>query len=363
MLERVPTILSAQELLDKAFHAAAKIEIEDPDRYHRIRKELLGRIQSASDSVSSTLEKYVKAFPNMDHLRDYEAEVLDTMVGLQDLRRSISRVDWAREKSLDLSQEATMRMNRHRSIPAFHDELKRHYGRLSSVVKDVDDALAFLAHTRDTMRVLPEVRPDLATVVIAGFPNVGKTSLLRTWTSSRAEVAPYAFTTKHAEVGHLETPGRDALPRLVQVVDTPGLLDRPDKERNTVERQAVAALRHAADAVLFLIDPSGRSGYPVAEQEHLLAQVQKDMAGLPFLVAESKSDLAEGPPAPGRIRFSTATGEGLEALRDAVLALLPEEEELAVDPLDRWRGPQEIEEGWGIDPDGPAPPAPGRVDL
>jgi len=333
MLERLPTVLSAQEVLDKAFHHAAKIEIPDPVKYHRVRKEMVARIQSVSDTVHATLERYVKGVPNLDHLRDYEAEILDIVLGLNGLRRAVKRIDWAAEKALDLGREHTQRASRLRSIEAFHDLLKRHYGRLSSVVYDVDDALSFLAAGRDRMRLLPTVSPDFATVVIAGFPNVGKTSLLRSWTQSRAEVNSYPFTTKRAEVGHFEVDaGADV--RKVQVVDTPGLLDRPDEERNDVERQAAAALRHAADAVLFLLDPSETSGYSLAQQERLLAQVGSEMAGMPLLVAETKADVFRS--GSGRPCFSTHTGEGLDELRALILRMLPEDRELEIDPLSRW---------------------------
>ncbi len=338
MLERVPTILTAQEILDKAFHKAAKIDIPDPVKYHRVRKEMVARIKTSSEIVSDTLHKYVKSFPDMDHLRDYEMELLDIVVGIHDLKRAIGSVDWAKQKARDLADDHLARAAKIRDIPSFHGILKRHYGRLSSVVYEIDKSLALMRDTRDKMKMLPTVHPGQPTVVIAGFPNVGKTSLLRAWTNSKARVDNYSFTTQHADVGHIEVPGKDNQPQRVQVVDTPGILDRPDEERNDVERQAVAALRYASDAVVFLIDPTERCGYSLEAQEKLLAQTQEEMVGLPMLVAETKADLARTDT--DRLRFSTTTGEGLDALRHAILAMLPlEEPELEEDPLDAWKKP------------------------
>jgi GTP1/Obg family GTP-binding protein len=45
-----------------------------------------------------------------------------------------------------------------------------------------------------------------------------------------------------------------------QVMDTPGLLDRPIEERNEMEKLTFASMAHLPTAVMFVIDPSGLSG-------------------------------------------------------------------------------------------------------
>ena len=339
MLERVPTVLTAQEILDKAFQRAMKIDIPDPVRYHRIRKTEAARMESVCDTLSETLIKFPKAFPNLEHERAYDAAVLDIMVGLHPLKKSLGSIKWAAEKIQDVKRDTQERMRRERTVEGIKQAQNRCYGRVSSIVKDVNRDLDLLREARDKCRVLPTVSPDYATLVIAGYPNVGKTSLLRAWTASRAEINSYAFTTKHAEVGHFSFERRPGITEEVQVVDTPGLLDRPEEDRNAVERQAMAALRLTADAVLFIIDPTETCGYPVDKQEALLLQVQEEMEGIPLIVAESKADqVIRGN---DRIAFSTLDKQGLPELQAAVRAVLGEAaemtEDLEEDPLDKWR--------------------------
>ncbi|MGB1586889.1 MAG: NOG1 family protein [Thermoplasmatota archaeon] len=339
MLERVPTVLTAQEILDKAFQRALKIDIPDPVRYHRIRKTEAARMQSVCDTISETLVKWPQRFPNLDHERDYDVEVLDIVMGLHKLRKSLGSIKWAAEKVQDIKRQTTERMAQVRTVEGIKQAQNACYGRISSIVKDVDKDLTIIAATREAVKQLPTVSPDYATIVVAGYPNVGKTSLLRSWTESRAEIAGYAFTTKHAEVGHFEVESRPGHKEAFQVVDTPGLLDRPEEKRNDVEKQALAALRLAADAVLFILDPSQTCGYDIEAQEHLLGDVRTEMAGLPLLVAESKCDLVRREN--DHLKFSTTTGEGLDGLQQAVVGLLTEAHELAEDleedPLDKWR--------------------------
>ncbi len=335
MLENVPTIRSATEILDQAFLKANKMEVPDPDKYHRVRKTEEAQMKHIADTCADTLQKYVKSFPNIERSPPYEVEILDILVGVDDLKKALGHVDWTQEKIRDLYNDISGAMRRERAIEGLKMQKRRFSGRAGSLMKAVDKDLAFLAQARDAVRPLPTIHAGYPTVVIAGFPNVGKSSLLAQWTRATPEIASYAFTTKQANVGHFVV--KDGEKRhTVQVVDTPGLLDRPDDQRNPVERHAVAALRHTADAVLYLIDMSETSGFSIAEQEKLLEQTRRDMSGIPLLVAETKADLFKS--TTDRIKVSPQTGEGLQELQLAIVKLLPfEEPEVESDPLELWK--------------------------
>jgi len=67
-------------------------------------------------------------------------------------------------------------------------------------------------------------------LIITGYPNVGKSSFMNNVTDANVDVQPYAFTTQSLYVGHTDYKyGR------WQVIDTPGILDHPLDERNTIE--------------------------------------------------------------------------------------------------------------------------------
>ena len=105
------------------------------------------------------------------------------------------------------------------------------------------------------MSRLPSIDPNARTLLICGFPNVGKSSFINKITRADVEVQPYAFTTKSLYVGHT-----DYKYLRWQVIDTPGILDHPLEERNTIEMQAITALAHLRAAVLYVIDPSEQCG-------------------------------------------------------------------------------------------------------
>jgi nucleolar GTP-binding protein len=155
---------------------------------------------------------------------------------------------------------------------------------MADVVDEVSKDLRRVGEARNALRDLPDIRPDEPAVVVAGYPNVGKSSFVNKITRASNEIATYPFTTKGVQVGHFE---RDHI--RYQIVDTPGLLDRPAAERNDIERQAVSAVEHLADTIVFLVDPSGECGYPLTDQLELLEEVTARF-DVPVLTICNKSD-------------------------------------------------------------------------
>ena len=73
-----------------------------------------------------------------------------------------------------------------------------------------------------------------------------------------------------------------------KVLDTPGILDRPLEERNTIEMQSVTALAHLRAAVLYLVDVSEACGYTMAQQAELFHSIKPLFSGKPVIVVANK---------------------------------------------------------------------------
>ena len=182
---------------------------------------------------------------------------------------------------------------------------------LSGLLATVDEALA---RTRQGALLREGLR-----VVLAGQPNVGKSSLLNALAGAElAIVTPIPGTTRDRVSETLQIEG---VP--LHITDTAGL--RSDAEAaDEVERigiqrswQAIAG----ADVVIFLHDLArvGDADYEAADAL-IRAQLPE---GVPRLQVYNKADVAGGRGAAlpaGALTLSARTGEGLDTLRQALLA-------------------------------------------
>lgn len=136
------------------------------------------------------------------------------------------------------------------------------------------------------MSRLPAIDPTTRTLLICGYPNVGKSSFINKVTRADVDVQPYAFTTKSLFVGHM-----DYKYLRWQVVDTPGILDHPLDEMNTIEMQSITALAHLRSCIMYFMDLSEQCGYTLEAQIKLFTSIKPLFANKPVFVVINKIDV------------------------------------------------------------------------
>ncbi len=292
-------------ILDTAFHRASLATPHGDTKAERDRLRARLKVVRSCATVVRHLRLAARRFAPPG-LTEFERALVAGAFGDETLDRSLRRLRRAEERIRDLSRDAEQSTRRASSSEELGDVVRACYGRLSSFVREVDPDIERLRSISEFLRHRPHLVPGAPTLVVAGFPNVGKSSLVGRLSSARPKVADYPFTTLSIAVGHADL-GFDRL----QVVDTPGVLGRAHRA-NLAEEEATTAVGQAATVVLFVIDPTGTSGYTLEEQEALLARWREEYPSLPIVDVETKSDLARRPTP--RLRVSASTGEGLDEL-------------------------------------------------
>ena len=316
--ENLPTTPRSEELLDKAFSRAAragraKTGIEAQE----------SMLQTAGNILSDNLQNVVTSWPDFSELDPFHYELADAIVGVDSLRQALSEVQWASRQVSNLKAEYQGKIRRADTDTA-RKHRKQAFARFASILDEVEDDLLEIGEARDELKHVPEIAPDEPAIVVAGYPNVGKTSFINRVTNARNEIASYPFTTTELHVGHLE---REYV--RYQLIDTPGLLDRPADERNDVERQAVSALTHLGDAVLFFVDASGNCGYPIETQLALRDDVKDRFRDVPVVTVCNKMD--ESTDVAADFFMSVETDKGVEEVLDAAIDAVGYEPELPFD--------------------------------
>ena len=281
IFEDLPTTPTAEELVDKAFSRAARA-----GRAKDGREAQESMLRTAGNVLSDNLENVVTAWPDFAYeVSPFYYELADALVDVDELRQALNEVGWASDQIGQLRDDYTGKL-RTADRETARKHRKQAFARFADIVDEVADDLQRVNDARNELRALPDIDPEAPVIAVAGYPNVGKSAFVNSVTRASNETAEYPFTTTGIQVGHFD---RDRV--TYQIIDTPGLLDRPADERNDVEQQAVSALAHAADAVLFVVDASAQCGYPLDVQLDLRDAVEATF-DVPVLTVCNKSDVS-----------------------------------------------------------------------
>ena len=182
----------------------------------------------------------------------------------------------------------------------------------------------------------------IADIGVVGLPNAGKSTLLARVSAAKPKIAEYPFTTLHPNLGVVRHKGREFV-----LADIPGLIEGAHEGAGIGDRflghvERCGALLHLVDAssedpaaaYQTVRDELAAYGHGLADKSEIIALSRADIAGEGEICA-AQAALVE---AAGRtpLVLSAATGQGVEALLDASLAMLDRggAQETAADP--RW---------------------------
>ena len=287
----IPTIPTPDEILDKGFSRGKKAA--DLLRTQKIPKHLKGkkieerRVVTACQVIKDKLKSILDAVPEIEELHPFYQDYIDITVGVDSMKQALGALNWAYGILAQLEREYSNKFKRNPSERASSIQ-REAYGRIASVVNKIEKDLDFLDFAKASLRNMPTIDFEATTIVIAGFPNVGKSTLLKQISGADPQVANYPFTTKGIQIGHTERHWKS-----IQIIDTPGLLDRPVLEMNDIEMNAIVALEHLADTILFIFDGSETCGFHLESQYNLLKQIEKIFDDIPIIYLFNKMDIEQ----------------------------------------------------------------------
>ena len=318
-LQEIKNIATSEELIDRALRRASKVEEKVRNADYRARLTAVRKIHSVADNLANPMISYVKAFPSFDTIHPFDREIIDLTVGVDMLKKSLGAVDWARKEVLMISTKYVPKARARKSAENTMKIMSEAYTKMTNVVRQISKNLDFLISARSIFRNLPNVDTESPVAVFAGAPNVGKSSLIGSVSTGKPEVKSYPFTTKAVSLGHITKKYT-----VLQVMDTPGLLDRSDLERNDMEKQGIAAFDYLEPIIVFLTDLTGTSGYSIEMQTNLRDELRLRYPKCEWIDVFSKKDLdfEDEIDFDGSISVSAYKEQGIEEFKDKLLSLI-----------------------------------------
>jgi GTP-binding protein len=177
----------------------------------------------------------------------------------------------------------------------------------------------------------------IADAGLVGYPNAGKSTLLRKISAARPKVAAYPFTTLHPIVGVIEFPGYQR----ATVADIPGLIEGAHRGLGLGHE----FLRHITRCrvLVFVVDVAGSEGRnPVEDLQNLRREIDlydPTLSSRAWFVVANKMDLPgaqenlktlqERFPKLQILPTAAAKGEGIDALKQALATRIADPKENA----------------------------------
>lgn len=215
-----------------------------------------------------------------------DKDLLNTLYDADHFRIALGQISTAKHLIETVSRDYVRLLKYAQSLFQCKQLKRAALGRMATICRRLKDPLVYLEQVRQHLGRLPSIDPNTRTLLICGYPNVGKSSFLRSVTRADVDVQPYAFTTKSLFVGHF-----DYKYLRFQAIDTPGILDHPLEEMNTIEMQSITAIAHLRSAILYFMDLSEQCGYSVQAQIQLFQSIKPLFANKLVFIVINKIDI------------------------------------------------------------------------
>ncbi|XP_048367374.1 GTP-binding protein 4 [Sphaerodactylus townsendi] len=287
--KKIMVVPSAKDFIDLTLSKTQRktpTVIHKHYQIHRIRHFYLRKVKYTQQNYHDRLSQIVTDFPKLDDIHPFYADLMNILYDKDHYKLALGQINIAKNLIDNVAKDYVRLMKYGDSLYRCKQLKRAALGRMCTIIKRQKQSLEYLEQVRQHLSRLPTIDPNTRTLLLCGYPNVGKSSFINKVTRADVEVQPYAFTTKSLFVGHM-----DYKYLRWQVVDTPGILDHPLEERNTIEMQAITALAHLRSAVLFVMDISEQCGHSLEEQLELFQNIKPLFANKPLLIVANKCDV------------------------------------------------------------------------
>ncbi|ORZ38388.1 P-loop containing nucleoside triphosphate hydrolase protein [Catenaria anguillulae PL171] len=287
--KRIQVVPSSSDFVDIIL---SKTQRKTPTVIHpnysigRIRQFYMRKVKYAQEAFNEKFTDLLGQFPKLDDIHPFYSDLMNVLYDKDHYKLALGQLNTARHLIEQLAKDYVRLLKFGDSLYRCKQLKRAALGRMATIIKGQRDSLAYLEQVRQHLARLPSIDPNTRTLLVCGYPNVGKSSFMNKLTRADVEVQPYAFTTKSLFVGHM-----DYEYVRWQVIDTPGILDHPLEDRNTIEMQSITALAHLKAAILFFIDLSEQCGYSIKEQTSLFHSIRPLFANKPVLLVVNKIDV------------------------------------------------------------------------
>jgi nucleolar GTP-binding protein len=205
--KQIVKIPSATELVEISLSKTQRktpTQISAGFKIQRVRKFYMRKVKFMQTAVTEKLQGIVDGFPKLNDVHPFYADLMNVLYDRDHYKLALGHVNKAKAIADNIANDYVRLLKYADSLYRAKMLKRAALGRTATLLKKLKSSLSYLEEVRKHLSRLPQIDTNSRTLIVTGFPNVGKSSFVNNITKANVDVQPYAFTTQNLFVGHTD---------------------------------------------------------------------------------------------------------------------------------------------------------------
>ena len=154
----------------------------------RIRGFYMRKFKFTQTSYDEKFSDILQDFPKTDDIHPFYSALINFLYDKNHYKLALGHLHSARSLIDNIAKDYIRLMKYADSLYRCKMLKKAAMGRMATMTKKLKSSLGFLEEVRKHMARLPSINPYERTLLVTGFPNVGKSSFMNNLTSANVDV-------------------------------------------------------------------------------------------------------------------------------------------------------------------------------
>ena len=180
-LKRLAAVPSASELVDIVL---MRTQRKTPTVVHpgykitRIRSFYMRKVKFTQQTISERLGAIVQDFPRLDDVHPFHGDLMGVLYDRDHYKLALGQLNTCKKLCETVARDYVRLIKYADSLYRCKSLKRAALGRMCTIMKRQKGALEYLEQVRQHMMRLPSIDPTTRTIIVAGYPNVGKSSFM-----------------------------------------------------------------------------------------------------------------------------------------------------------------------------------------
>jgi len=187
----IPIVHNASELINVIL---SKTQRKTPTVIHpgfkitRIRKFYMRKVKFTNQSIEEKIDDIIGNFPKLDDIHPFYGDLINILYDRDHYKMALGYLHTAKNLCEKIANDYVKLMKYADSLYRCKQLKVAALGRMATTLKKLNSSLIYLEEVRKHLGRLPSIDPNARTLILTGYPNVGKSSFMNNITNANVEV-------------------------------------------------------------------------------------------------------------------------------------------------------------------------------